>query len=363
MLDLILRDVTFRYRDGFALEDVSLSVQGSTHVAVTGPASCGTSTLARLIAGELEPASGEIMIGQRVVNTIRRDRRPLLFAGSRIDVPGRWSVEHALVAAVRSRKLDRIDRRREFLLAVEQWDLGSLLARRIDSLSATERSRVHLARVDLLRPALFVADRLFESVSPAARVSLADQFFRTLRVHGTTVVNIPSTHDELAFSERVAVLDRGRLVQHGSIAEIHRSPRSHAAAIATGECDAIPVTIRGAEVESAIGSWRLESPPFQGNGVAIVRPSHFEPAPRGEESDLIFGIEEAGIAGGRWLARGYVSGGITLRVELPLDADVHKGKLFPLRYDPRQFLLLARAEEEQHSFTPSDAIPPMSESR
>ena len=363
MLDLVLRDVTFRHRDGFALAGISLSIDGSTHLALTGPAGCGTSTIARLIAGELRPESGEILIGPHVVNTIRKERRPLLFVDSRIDVAGRWSVEHALVAAVRTRKLDRIDRRRELLLAVEQWGLGDHLPRRIDSLSATESTRVHLARIELLRPALLVADRLLERVSPSARVALADQLFRTLRVHGTTVVSIPSAHNELAFSDQVAVIDGGLVAQKGYVTEIHRQPLTRSAAEATGECDAIPIEIHGTRVDSAIGSWPVDPPPFQGSGVAIVRPSHFQAAARGEESDFIFGVEEAGVSEGRWVARGLVSGGISLRVELPLEADVHKGRLFPLRYDPRQFLLLARAGEERRSYVPTDVVPPMSESR
>ena len=69
----------------------------------------------------------------------------------------------------------------------------------------------------------------------------------------------------------------------------------------------------------------MNDPPFQGAGVAIVRPSHFSAAARGEESDMLFGVEEAGVAAGRWLLRGLVSGATSLRVELPLDAAGHEG--------------------------------------
>jgi iron(III) transport system ATP-binding protein len=364
VLDVVFQNVTFSYREGFSLRDVSLTVARNGCTAVVGPPGCGSSTLLRLLAGDLRPSGGEIQIGQRRVNELKKGRRPLLFVTSSIDAPGRWSVEHALVAAVRTRTLDRIDRRREHLLAIEQWELGALLTRRLDTLASTESARVQLATIELLRPAVLVADRLLDRVAPAARLILADLFFRMLRVHGTTVLTVPSSLDELAFTDSVAILDGGRIIQTGSAAEVHARPATEGAAIATGACDAIPVTIRGRSVDSPIGAWDVEHAPFQGRGVALVRPAHFAPAMRGEESHLIFGVEEAGFVDGHWLARGMVSGGTLLRVRLPGELDVHKGKLFPLRYDPRQFLLLPRSEDFASARSvQTDLLPSMRDSR
>ena len=134
--------------------------------------------------------------------------------------------------------------------------------------------------------------------------------------------------------------------------------------MAIGEVDAIPVTIRGNSVESVIGSWTVESPPFQGSGVALVRPGDFAPALAGEDSDVIFGVEEAGFSGGRWIARGMLSGGVSLRVELPAGANVHKGRLLALRYDPSRFTLIEREHGAVLQTTvPTDVVPPMRETR
>ena len=102
----------------------------------------------------------------------------------------------------------------------------------------------------------------------------------------------------------------------------------------------MPIVIRGNAVESVIGAWEVLDPPFQGSGVALARPEDFLVAAPGEESDLIFGIEEAGFVEGRWLARGVLTGGIMLRVSLPGSTAVHKGRLLALRYDPARFRLL-----------------------
>jgi ABC-type sugar transport system ATPase subunit len=363
MLDVVLNNLTFRHSDGFALRDVTLTFPRSTHTAIIGPPACGASTLLHLLAGTLRPQSGEIILGQRRVNDVKASRRPLLFATSTIDVPQRWSVQHALIAAVRTRSLDRVDRHHEFALAAEKWEVASLLERRISTLSSTEIARVHFARIELLRPAILVADRLLERVSAAARESLADALFRTMRVHGTTVIAAPSSREELALTDLVVVLHDGRVVQTGTAAEVFARPADEASAIATGEVDEIPIDIHGTTVESVIGSWEVDPPPFQGSGVALVRPGDFAVANAGEDSDVIFGVEEAGFADGRWLARGVLSGGVTLRIELPAGANIHKGRLLALRYDPSRFTLIARSRAAVLTTVPTDVVPPMSETR
>lgn len=356
MLDVALRNLTFR-----DLRDVTLTFPQSTHTAIVGPPASGATTLLQLIAGTLKPQQGDVILGQRRVNDLKQ--RPLLHVTSTLDVKARWSVQHALVAAVRTRTLDRIDRHREYTLAAEKWELDALLERRVDSLSSTEAARVQLARVELLRPAILLADRLFESVNAASRTSLADAFYRTMRVSGTTVITIPATRDELAFTDNVVVMENGKVVQQGGAAEVFAQPVNEAAARATGDVDVIPIAIRGTMVESVIGSWEIETPPFQGSGVALVRPSDFSAARAGEDSDLIFGVEEAGFADGRWIAHGVLSGGVTLRVELPRDAVVHKGRLIALRYDPARFRLLPRELEPLRATIPTDVVPPMAETR
>jgi ABC-type Fe3+/spermidine/putrescine transport system ATPase subunit len=340
MLDVSLQNITFA-RSGFALRDVTVAFAKSTHTAIVGRAGCGASTLLKIIAGELRPQSGEVRIGSRVVNDLKRGRRPLLYTTAAIDAPGRWSVRHLLVAAARQRTIDREDRQQEIELAATKWKLEMLLDRRLDTLSSTEGTRANLARIEILKPAILVADRILGAVNPSERVDLADELYRTLRVLGTTVITAPSSLVELGATDRVVVLDAGRVVQEGYPSEVYGDPQSDAAAAATGDVSIVPVTIRGNVVESVIGSWEIERPPFQGSGVALIRPDDFSVAASGEESDLIFSVEEASFYGGAWHVRGVLSGALLLRVTLPGSVSIHKGKLMALRYDPSRFRLLA----------------------
>jgi ABC-type sugar transport system ATPase subunit len=341
MLDLSLQNVNYA-RPGtlFALSNVTLTFPKSTHTAVVGPAGCGATTLLRIVAGALCPDAGDVRIGSRVVNDLKPGRRPLLYATSSIDAPHRWSVRHLLVAAARQRSLDREDRQHEVDLAVTKWTLSAILDQRLDTLSSTEGTRANLARIEILKPAILVADRILEAVNVSECVDLADALYRTLRVLGTTVITAPSSLIELGATDRVVVLDSGRIVQEGVPSEIYGDPHSGAAAMATGDVSVVPVTIRGNVVESVIGSWEVDAAPFQGSGVALVRPGDFVLAAPGEESDLIFGVEEASFYGGAWHLRGLLSGAFLLRVTLPGGISIHKGKLMALRYDATRFRLL-----------------------
>jgi ABC-type sugar transport system ATPase subunit len=364
VLDIALRGVSFSYpKSDFALRDISLLVAKSTHTAVLGPRGAGATTLLKLIAGLLRPDSGDIIIGSRVVNNIKAARRPLLYATSVLDLPDRWSVQHALVAAVRQRTLDRIDRQREYDLALTRWSLESLASRSLGTLSSSERTLVLLARIELLRPGIVVADRLLEHLNPADVVPISDQLHRTFRIMGTTVVSAPANFAEQGHTDSVIVLRDGRIIQEGTAAHVYAQPADEAAAHATGDVSVVPIVIHGNEVQSVIGNWTMAEAPFQGTGVAVIRPESFSIATKGEESDLIVSIEEASFLNGRWLVTGLLSGSVSLRLSLPGDVSVHKGKLMPIRYDPSRFTLIRREMEALRSTVPVDVVPLLRDSR
>ena len=358
MLDVSLRSVS-----NFALHDVTLTFAASTHTAIVGAPAGGASTLLQLIAGTLRPKSGEVLIGSRSVTSVRPSQRPLLSVTSQIDVPDRWSVQHALIAAVRRRSLDRIDRQHEYTLAVDKWRLGDMTDRTIGTLSTSEQTIVHLARIELLRPGILVADRLLERLNASASEEVIDALYRTLRVAGTTVITAPSSRAELCVTDRVVVLADGRVVQEGNAAQVYTNPVDVNSAMATGAVNVVPITIKGTAVEAVIGSWEVDAPPFQGSGVALVRPEAFSVAAAGAESDLIVAVEEAAFENGRWLVRAMLTGGVSLRISLSGTEHLHKGKLLALTYQPARFPLIPQDIAVERPAVPASIIPSMRTSR
>lgn len=363
MLDLHLGGVTFRdSKSGFAISGLSVDFQRQTHTALVGASGSGKSILLELISGERRPDAGTVQYGARDVTRLRRARRPVLAWHRESRLAERWSVRHLLVAAARQRSLDFEDRVREIDLAVEKWSLATLMDRPIRDLSSTEQLRAHLAQIELLKPAVLVAERLFSRSTATSFRALADEFYRTLRVTGTTVVSEISSSRELDFCDGVVVMDRGAIVQQGTPKELWDRPASPESALAIGEANLVPVVIKGIEVTSPIGWWQLSDPPFQGTGIAVVRPTDFLiPAP-GQDSDLIFGVEEAGFSDGMWDLRGILTGGMHLHVRIADAGRIHKGRLIPLRFDSSRVPLFPR-EHGGFEGVPVNAIPSLRDSR
>ncbi|HXI11712.1 MAG TPA: ATP-binding cassette domain-containing protein [Thermoanaerobaculia bacterium] len=363
MLDVAVEKLSFHYpKSQFLLHELGLLFPKQTHTILAGPGGAGKTTLLRLIAGELHTRLGIIRIGSREVNALKASARPLLYVRSDTGLPPRWSAQHILIAAARQRAQkedDFDDRIRQVELAQEKWDLKAVSHLRSDQLSQSERCRVQLARIEILRPAILMAERLLAGAAASEADFLADQFYRTLRVIGTTLINEPARLAEQRYADRMVILESGSLIQEGSIREVHDAPQGAVAAAATGPINLVPIRISSNRVESPIGGWEVRVAPFQGDGTALIRPEHFVLAAAGESSDFIFSVEEAGFDRGVWFLSGFISGGGILRVTIPSEVPIHKGKLLPLRFDPSRARLVSsflRTRQDPFSSVPGAGV-------
>lgn len=362
MLDLALKSLAFSYRGTPLFADLSLAITARSHVAIVGLRGTGKSTLLKLLAGDEKPSRGSIHIGTREVTGLTRKRRPLLYLTPTMEEPSRWSVGHLLVAAVRQRPLDREDRFIDLDEAARRWEVQELLERPLRSLSSSELARARCAQIELLRPGILVMERLLAGTDPSERRDLSDQLFRYLRTIGTTVITETVSFHDLGQCDTTVVLENGKVRSAGGIKQAYDSPASMAAAKATGKVNLVPVTIKGNDVESPIGAWSEEQPPFQGDGIYLLRPEHLAIAGRGEDSDFILAVEEASFSEGFWLLRGYMSAGQSVIATASGSANVTKGKLLPYRILPHVRHYEKRAHEGLGG-VPRDGIPSIKDSR
>lgn len=229
-----------------AVDEVSLEVPTGSVTAVLGPSGCGKSSLLRVVAGLERPSTGSVRFDGADVTRVPTHRRgfALLFQDGQL-------FEHLTVARnvdfpLRLRRASRArrDARVEELLALV--GLEGYAARLPGTLSGGERQRVALARCLAVAPRLLLLDEPLSALDRHLRERLAADLHHVLRSTGTTALLV--THDQeeaFAVADRMAVMRQGRLVQHGSLAEVWRHPVDAWAARFLGYAE----TLHGAPAE------------------------------------------------------------------------------------------------------------------
>lgn len=361
MLDLSVDRISVT-RGAFAIADLSLAFPRGSQTVLIGPSGSGKSTLLAILEGTVRPSSGRVVIGARDATRTGAARRPVVHTFRSQPVPGRWSVRHALVAAARTRRgLDAEDRIAEIERVAAEWELDALADRRARELSTGDALRLRLAQLLLLRPPILLAERLFATATAGTADAIEDRFWRQLRADGCTVVHEIARPEEMGWADRAVVLDGGAVAAEGTPRQVAATAPAPGLAALFGPASAIPIEIEDTEARSALGTWRVDPAPFQGSGVALAHPWDFTLAAPGDESDFIFGIEEARFLGWTWELTGLVSGGTLLRVWIGADAHPSKGRLLPLRFDPSRFRLFEGGGAPRP--VPTDAVPSRAESR
>jgi len=224
-MTLEMEDLTVRYEGAAAVDGLGLTVPTGSVLAVLGPSGCGKSTLLRAIAGLERPSSGHIAWDGEDLAGVPTHRRgfALMFQDGQL-FPGQ-DVARNIGYPLRVRHLDRVsirDRVAELLDLVGLTDLADRLPAQ---LSGGERQRVALARALAVSPRLLLLDEPLSALDRDLREGLALQLRDILAAAGTTAIMV--THDQeeaFAVADAIALMREGRLVQHGTLAEVWGAP-------------------------------------------------------------------------------------------------------------------------------------------
>ncbi len=227
-----LRQVSKVFSGGVpALVDVNLVVRPAERLAVLGPSGSGKSTLLRILAGLESPTAGEVWIGGHPGVELAPRARDVAMVFQNPTAYPHLSVFENLAFGLRARRFHRDEIRQRVTETAEALGLTSLLNRKPSALSGGQRQRVAIGRAIARRPALLLLDEPFSSLDAPLRASLRAQLIELQGTIGFTMIHV--THDQaeaMALGDRVAVVDRGRIIQVGSPLEIYDRPANLAVA-------------------------------------------------------------------------------------------------------------------------------------
>jgi putrescine transport system ATP-binding protein len=228
--------VSKRFGDVAAVDALTLDIRQGEFFALLGPSGCGKTTLLRLLAGFEAPNEGRILLDGEDIGGVPPHHRPVNMMFQSYALFPHLTVEGNIGFGLRQEKVGRRERRErvaEMLALVKLQGFGK---RRVGQLSGGERQRVALARSLIKRPRVLLLDEPLAALDKKLRAETQFELMELQRNLGTTFVIV--THDQeeaMIVSDRIAVMNQGRLVQVAEPAEIYERPNSRWAADFLGE--------------------------------------------------------------------------------------------------------------------------------
>ncbi len=225
MTALSLRKVNKSFGNVHVLKDIDIEVDEGEFVVFVGPSGCGKSTLLRVIAGLEDASSGEIRIGEDLVNLTPPSKRGIAMVFQSYALYPHLNVRGNMTLALKQEKQPKevIDQRVEE--ASRMLDLGPYLDRYPSELSGGQRQRVAIGRAIVRQPKLFLFDEPLSNLDAALRMNTRLEIAQLHQQLGASMIYV--THDQteaMTLADKIVVLRDGRVEQIGSPMELYNDP-------------------------------------------------------------------------------------------------------------------------------------------
>jgi putative spermidine/putrescine transport system ATP-binding protein len=222
-----LNELSKQYRSQLAVDALSLTIEPGTILALLGPSGCGKTTCLRMIAGLVQPSSGEIFIdGKRITRTpVHRRNIGMLFQNYAL-FP-HMTVAENVAFGLEARRISRAEIAARVAGALQLVQLEGYAARVPAQLSGGQQQRVALARCLVVEPSLLLLDEPLGALDKSLRESMQVELRSLQQRLGITTIMVTHDQDEaLTLADQVAIMRGGRLEQLGSPAEVYQTPAS-----------------------------------------------------------------------------------------------------------------------------------------
>jgi len=235
--DLELREVTRAFDGGVvAVDALSLQVAAGELVSLLGPSGCGKTTTLRIVAGFVEPDAGQVLIKSVDVTDWPPERRDIGMVFQSYALFPHMTVEANVAYGLRMRGVAPAERRRRVAEALELVRLPELARRHPRQLSGGQQQRVALARAVVIRPSVLLLDEPLSNLDAKLRQEMRSEIRQLQQQLRITTVFVTHDQDEaLTMSDRVVVMNRGRVEQVGSPRDVYREPLTRFVAEFIGE--------------------------------------------------------------------------------------------------------------------------------
>jgi len=346
-----INDIAKSYGAVKAVDDFTLGIAGGEFVTLLGPSGSGKTSLLMILAGFLRPDRGSVRFAGREMVLTPPHKRNVALVFQNYALFPHMTVGENIAYPLRVRGIARAAIRLKVEQALDLVQLSGYQRRGVDQLSGGQRQRVALARALVFEPDVLLLDEPLSALDKQLREHMQIELRRLHQRLGTTTIAV--THDQreaLTMSDRVVVMNHGRIMQVGTPREVYEQPANLFVASFIGESYFLPVMVDGRAASIGGRPLLLHKPPPPGRGHRLLlRPEKMRliSAPAPEGINLLYGrirdvvfqgesvvsyveVEGASEVAVRHLSREVVQGGI-----------VHPGSEVTLGLDPADTLILA----------------------
>ena len=356
--EIRIEGVSKRFGDLWAVRDVSLQVKRGDFFTFLGPSGCGKTTLLRMIAGFVRPDEGNIYIDDERVNELPPWKREVGMVFQNFALWPHMSVFDNVAFGLRERKVAKGEVRERVKEVLTMVDLKGMGERRPSQLSGGQQQRVALARTLVVEPRGLLLDEPLSSLDARLRVQMRNELVRIQQEVGITTIYV--THDQeeaLSLSTRIAVFERGEVVQEGTPQQVYEAPQERHVADFVGISNFLDGEVVDAEGEWVLvetregGRQRVERRDLQEELSVVGAQVHISVRP---ESMRIVREDDKGEenqVAGKILRSTYLGS------VLQYDVEVATGVVFKVNVsNPRQMGVLDSGAQVLLAYSPGDAV-------
>lgn len=270
-------NVTKKYGDFVAIKDVSLDIKEGEFFTLLGPSGCGKTTLLRMIAGFNTIEAGNIYFSDKRINDLAAHKRDIGMVFQNYAIFPHLTIYQNVEYGLKARKVPAAQRNKRILETLRMVQIEDLKDRMPSDLSGGQQQRVALARAIVIEPKILLMDEPLSNLDAKLRVQMRTIIKKLQRSLNITTVYV--THDQeeaLAISDRIAVMNQGKIMQLDSPDIIYRRPANQFVANFIGISNFLHGTANGRDITVGNYAFTKKTQTEAAQEVLIsVRPEQF----------------------------------------------------------------------------------------